>query len=226
MTLVSRSEALYGCGRLARADGGPLRPGGLALTETLIDLAGFGPGDKVADVGCGLGASTRLMLRRGIAAVGVDINVERRAVPWIAAEASHLPFADASLDGVVAECVLSALAEPARALAEWARVLKPGGRLALTDVYRRAAPGRRRIMSREELIETVVAAGLCVERCEDRSEALKSWAAEFLFAYGSLDALCGGAGGLDGATLRRARPGYCLLIAIKPGAPFKDSDHG
>ena len=60
------SEGLYGCGFIRDAEGAPLRPGGLALTETLLDFAGFRPGDTVADIGCGLGASIRLMNRRGI----------------------------------------------------------------------------------------------------------------------------------------------------------------
>ena len=73
---AQQSVGLFGCGRLADRDGEPLRPGGLALTEALIELAGFGPGDRVADVGCGLGASTRLLIRRGVAAVGVDVDAE------------------------------------------------------------------------------------------------------------------------------------------------------
>src|SRR5208282_1419262 len=66
-----RPEGLYGCGFIRDAEGAPLRPGGLALTETLLDFAGFRPGDTVADIGCGLGASIRLMNRRGIEAIGV-----------------------------------------------------------------------------------------------------------------------------------------------------------
>jgi hypothetical protein len=46
---------------------------------------------------------------------------------------------------------------------------------------------------------------------------LKSWAAQFIFQYGSLDALWGGAGGLDAGTVRKAMPGYYLMIALKPG---------
>ncbi|HXZ14745.1 MAG TPA: class I SAM-dependent methyltransferase, partial [Roseiarcus sp.] len=141
------SEGLYGCGRLATHDGAPLRPGGLELTEELIDLAEFAAGDRVLDVGCGQGASTRLLVGRGVEAVGVDIDLDAVTDPWtplVVADATRLPFADASLDGVLAECVLSTLADPGRALAEWARVLKPGGRLALSDVVSRAAGGRTR----------------------------------------------------------------------------------
>ena len=200
-----------------------MRPGGLALTEALIDLAGFGAGDRVADVGCGLGASTRLLIRRGVAAVGVDVDAEadRRAVPFVAADAARLPFADESFDGVLAECVLSTLADRAQALCEWARVLKPRGRLALTDVTSRAGAGAGRLATAETLLQSMASAGFSVERFEDRSDALKRWVAEFIFAYGSLDALCGGAGGIDGATLGRARPGYALVVARKSGRPYR-----
>ena len=75
-----------------------------------------------------------------------------------------LPFADASLDGLIAECVLSTLADPARALAEWRRALKPGGRLALSDVYSRAAADGGRLATREKLCQRLIAAGFRVER--------------------------------------------------------------
>lgn len=221
MTAAAQSDALglYGCGRLRDGEGGPLRPGGLALTEELVALAGFAPGDFVADVGCGLGATTDLLRTRRIRAVGVDADIGALAggeTPFVAADAALLPFADARLDGLIAECVLSTLADPARALAEWRRTLKPGGRLALSDVYSRASGGRA--ATREQLCQRLTAVGFRVESFEDRSDALKRFVAQFLFAYGSLDALCGG--GLDPAALG-GRPGYALVVASRS---WGDSD--
>jgi len=207
-------QGLYGCGRLRDGEGGPLRPGGLGLTAELVDLAGFAPGDVVGDIGCGLGTTTNLLRAKNIRAVGVDVDLDALAgseTPFVAADAVLLPFADASLDGLIAECVLSTLADPARALAEWRRVLKPGGRLALSDVYSRAAAGGRSA-TRENLCGRLTAAGFRVERFEDRSDVLKRFVAQFVFAYGSLDALCGG--GLDAAALG-GRPGYALVVASR-----------
>ena len=217
---------LYGCGRLRDGEGAPLRPGGLALTETLIDLAGFRAGETVADVGCGLGASTRMMRRRGVAAVGVDLvfplaGADGEALPFVAADGARLPFADASLDGVLSECALSAMADRAQALAEWRRALRSGGRLALSDVYRRAGDGGGvgRVATRTALLSAVAAAGFRVARFEDRSEVLKRWAAQFIFQRGSLEALWGGVGGRERGVARKAALGYFLMIAVKPGEP-------
>ena len=72
-------DGLFGCGALRDGAGEPLRPGGLALTRELIDRADFRAGDTVADVGCGLGASTRLLRDRGVVAIGVDVVVPSEA---------------------------------------------------------------------------------------------------------------------------------------------------
>ena len=216
-------EGMFGCGTLRDGDGEPLRPGGLALTRELIDRAGFCAGDMVADVGCGLGASTRLLRDRGVAAIGVDLvapsdaGARGEAPPLVVADVARLPFADDSLDGVLSECSLSLTVDRGLALAEWRRALRRGGRLALSDVYCRAGGGAGRIATREALCADVAAAGFRLAWFEDRSEALKGWAARFIFQFGSLDPLWGCDCAVDQGLAGKARLGYALLIAAKPG---------
>jgi arsenite methyltransferase len=214
----SARNELFGCGALRDDAGEPLRPGGLALTRDLIDRAGFRAGDRVADVGCGLGASTRLLCERGVAASGgaggaPDVaGPHGEAAPFVVADAARLPFADESLDGVLSECSLSLTADRALALAEWRRALRRGGRLALSDVYRRDGGGAGRIATRKALCADVAAAGFRIDAFEDHSEALKGWAARFIFAFGSLEPLWGGA-----CSVGDARLGYAVLVATKSG---------
>jgi SAM-dependent methyltransferase len=231
----ARFEGLYGFGLVRDGEGAPLRPGGLALTQTLIDLAGFRPGDVVVDAGCGQGASVALMIERGILAVGVDASSAAlacarsryAAVAFVVADGDRLPFASQSLDGVLSECSLSVMPERARALAEWRRVLKPGGRLVASDVYARAAGhGAGPVATAATLASAVIDAGFRIERFEDRSGVLAGWAAQFIFQYGSLDALWGGACAIDAETVRRAKPGYCIMIAIKPDGDVGDRREG
>ena len=76
--------------------------------------------------------------------------------------------------------------------------------------------GAGRIATREALCADVAAAGFRLEQFEDRSEALKSWAARFIFQFGSFDALWGGGCAVDQDSAGKARLGYALLIAAKP----------
>ena len=145
------------------------------------------------------------------------LGARGEAPPLVVADAARLPFADDSLDGVLSECSLSLTADRERTLAEWFRKLRRGGRLALSDVYRRDGGGAGRIATREALCADVAAAGFRLEQFEDRSEALKSWAARFIFQFGSLDALWGGGCAVDQDSAGKARLGYALLIAAKTG---------
>lgn len=230
-------RGLFGSGLVHESDGTPLRPGGVALTELLVARAGFGPGDVVLDIGCGQGAGTGRLVARGVRAIGLDTSaaalwVARERAPdarFVAGAGALLPLRAGSVDGVIAECSLSVVGERRRALAEWSRVLKPGGRLAVSDVYRRTAPGEPGeergdgVASWQTIDREVCAAGFTVLQFEDRSEVLKEWVARFIFAYGSLDPLWGEACGRGRFAGRRAALGYYLMLAGKPvtGEPVR-----
>jgi SAM-dependent methyltransferase len=126
-----------------------------AYRESLMlrSLLPMVPGPRVLNVGCGAGSLTLAMLERGLEVSSVDASeafVARLAAevsarhpgadfPVVTADAHHLPFADSSFDGVTCGEVLEHLDDDARAAAEIARVLRPGGLLVATVP---AGPGR------------------------------------------------------------------------------------
>jgi SAM-dependent methyltransferase len=112
----------------------------------LAGLLGAGPGDLVADLGCGTcGTLAQVMpVLAGGGAVGVDASraalartaealaTERARLLLVQADLKdRLPFADAAFDRVVCHDVLECLPDPDVLLAEVGRVLRPGGRLVL-----------------------------------------------------------------------------------------------
>jgi SAM-dependent methyltransferase len=96
------------------------------------------PGARALDVGCGTGANGPVLAERGLFAVGLDASPvplglagtgERGHAARLRGDAAHLPFADASLDLVVALDVLEHLPDDRAATREIFRVLRPGGAL-------------------------------------------------------------------------------------------------
>ena len=106
----------------------------------LLDAADVSGTMSILDVGCGPGYVSAAAAERGAIPVGLDFSSEMVAIAtkmWPRIEfregdAQNLPFPDATFDRVVANFALLHLANPERAMAEAARVLKPTGRFAFT----------------------------------------------------------------------------------------------
>jgi arsenite methyltransferase len=140
------------CARLYESDAvrwlldDQLHPGGERLTLRLAELAGVAPGARVVDVACGSGATARLLARDlGCVMVGVDLGARaieqaRRAThagehaSFLLGDAEALPLPDASFDVALSECSLCTFPDKPRAIAEMARIVRAGGRIAIADV--------------------------------------------------------------------------------------------
>jgi len=129
--------------------GGELHPGGEDLTRRLLERAAVERSDRVLDIASGAGTTALLAAReRGCEVVGLEYGAAAvagaradasaaglaDAVSFIKGDAEALPFADGSFDVAICECALCTFADKRAAVAEMRRVLRPGGRLALSDV--------------------------------------------------------------------------------------------
>jgi len=102
------------------------------------------PGERILDLATGTGWTSRLVARRGAAVIGVDIAAgmldaaraqaaaEGLAIDYRLGDAEQLPFADGAFDAVVSTCGVMFASRPEAAAAELGRVVRPGGRIALT----------------------------------------------------------------------------------------------
>ncbi len=121
-------------------------PGGLQLTEELAELCDIRRGAKVLDVASGTGHSARYLTQRfDCQVVGLDSSnqmvtrAKQKALGsgedlhFLRGDAHHLPFNSNVFDIVLSECAVCLL-NTEMALAEMARVTKPGGRVGIHEV--------------------------------------------------------------------------------------------
>ena len=97
-------------------------------------------GEKVLDLAAGTGVSTSEYARGGAWCLAADFSLGmlrtglHREVPMVAADALRLPFADGSFDAATISFGIRNFVDAKAALAEIARVVRPGGRLVICEV--------------------------------------------------------------------------------------------
>jgi arsenite methyltransferase len=140
--------ALYGGGEAESASDAALGASlGCGVPTAVADLH---EGETVLDLGSGAGADVLISARRvgpGGRAIGLDMTDEMLAlgranaaaagvdnVEFVKGYIEDIPLGDASVDVVISNCVIILAGDKAKVIAEAARVLRPGGRFAVSDV--------------------------------------------------------------------------------------------
>lgn len=149
------------CARLYESDivslllGDSFHPGGVALTERLGHILELTRESHVVDAASGRGTSALFLAQRfGCRVWGFDLsrqNVERATAEaarqglsgraqFACGDVERLPLADESVDAIICECAFCTFPDKPAAVRQFARALRRGGRVGLSDITR--APGR------------------------------------------------------------------------------------
>lgn len=220
-----------------------LRPGGLDLTRKAMAIAGFAERSRILDLGSGCGKTVEY-LREALhmQAVGLDISDKMAAkarglnstLEIMVGDICRLPCADGAVDGVFCECVLNLLEDKPLALMQMNRVLKPGGKLIVSDLYLREKTGDfsglplvsciNGITDRDSQVEEVAAAGFRLIDWQDETPRYKEFVAGLIMRYGSMSVFwegltgsCREACAIQGS-LRKVKIGYYLSVWEKGSA--------
>jgi arsenite methyltransferase len=129
--------------------------GGRKATERLMQLCAITPDSTVLEIGCGVGVTACYLAKRvGCSLTSVDLSepmiawARKRAqregladrITFRVADAQDLPFSGAGFDAVISESVTAFASDKPKAVREYLRVLKPGGRVGMTEVSWVTAP--------------------------------------------------------------------------------------
>jgi demethylmenaquinone methyltransferase/2-methoxy-6-polyprenyl-1,4-benzoquinol methylase len=106
-----------------------------------VDAVAASPGEKVLDLAAGTGTSSEPFAHDGAVVVPSDFSLgmlrvgksRREDLPFVAGDATRLPFADASFDAVTISFGLRNVDDTTGALREMLRVVRPGGRVVICE---------------------------------------------------------------------------------------------
>lgn len=223
MTAVACCAAFYEQDWVQAVLGDSFHPGGAELSARLIRGLHLPANSRVLDVACGIGTTALLMAREfGLNVVGLDVSAANVAkaesllgggtAKFVTGDAAAVPFPDDSFDAIVCECAVSTFADQARVVAEFVRVLKPGGVIGITDMVIEGelpediagviAPwtclaAARSVVGYQSLF---LSAGLRVVEYADESSSLRKLVADLKrkLLVAGLGRSLGGVPGLDG----------------------------
>jgi len=214
---------------------------GHQATEELAALLSPQAGQRVLDLGCGIGGPARwLASERGCQVVGLDLTevycrtareLSARArlekqTRFVCANALHLPFAAASFELVWTQHAAMNIADKAKLYREVARVLKPGGRFGLYDVMAgeagdphfpvpwSSAPEWSHLMHPAAVREAILATGLKERHWRDLTTEAKAWSEQAVAAQQA-------SRGLSGPALILG-PGFIEMVANLRRSLFED----
>ncbi|GMH51798.1 hypothetical protein TL16_g01088, partial [Triparma laevis f. inornata] len=171
---------------------------GLGCGNPLL-LAVAKPGETIVDLGSGAGidcfiAATQVQPNGRVIGVDMTPDMIQKAranakakgftdaeVQFRLGEIEYLPVADNTADCVISNCVINLSSNKPQVFADVYRVLKPGGRIAISDVVERdnvTLPSVAGAPEKETLMESIVAAGFVdvkIEEKEESREVIKQW---------------------------------------------------
>jgi arsenite methyltransferase len=135
--------------------GESFHPGGTDLTLELVGMLSIAADSFVLDVASGRGTSVFAVAERfGCRVTGIDLSAANVAqasteaakrgladrVTFVVADAEDLPFDAATFSAILCECAFCTFPDKAKAASEFARVLRPQGRVGISDLTRAAGP--------------------------------------------------------------------------------------
>ena len=165
-------------------------PGGEAHTRRMLELAELPTGASVLDMGAGGGETVALLRALGYDAEGIDLSPRSPLVKQ--GDLLHTAYPDGSFDAAVSQCAFFVSGDQPGALREAYRLLRPGGKLLLSDLFF------------EDPAALFRAAGFEILCAEDMTDA---WRDYYLEALWRGDAPC--------CEIPRGKSSYWLLIGRK-----------